>query len=150
MSDIPESMKSGLMTWNNGRGISLVDWTANSGSFSLAVGYSELFWPRFVEFEKYVLLEGFRLEGLRSFERGPGATRCSVEQVMNHFHIADIQHAACADITADKLVVLGSRLREIYAAKLAFEFPGRKFSVEFFQPDDPEELEDYQVTFFQI
>ncbi len=150
MSDIPESMKSELMTWNNGRGIGLMEWTANTGSFSLAVGYSELFWPRFIEFENYVLLEGFGLEGLRSFERAPGATRHSIEQVMNHFHIADIHHEACADITADKLVILGSRLREIYAAKLAFEFPGRKFSVEFIQPDDPEELEDYQLTFSQV
>lgn len=149
MSDLPESMKAALEKWNSGRGISLVDWTANVGNFSLAVGYSELFWPRFVEFEQYVLMEGFGLDGLRSFEQGAGATRRSIEQVMNHFHIADVQHAACADISPDKLVVLGRRLREIYSSKLAYDFPTRKFSVEFFQPDDPEELESYQLTFFQ-
>jgi hypothetical protein len=150
MADIPESMRSELAAWNNGRGISLLDWTANTGSFSLAVGYSELFWPRFVAFEKYVFAEGFGLEGLRSFERNPEATRQSIEQMMNHFHITDIHHAASTDIAADKLVILGSRLREIYAAKLAFEFTDREFSVEFFQPDDPGELQDYQITFFQI
>ncbi|MCR6498975.1 hypothetical protein MUO32_08030 [Shinella sp. CPCC 101442] len=149
MSDLPESMKSDLMEWNNGGGISLADWTANTGNFSLAVGYSELFWPRFVEFEKYVFLEDFGLDGLRSFEQAPGATRRSIEQVMNHLHVADIQHSACTDVTSDKLVILGCRLREIYAVKLAYEFPDRKFSVEFFQPDDPEELEGYQVTFSQ-
>jgi hypothetical protein len=149
MSDVPESMKSELAMWNNGKGISLGHWTANTGNFSLAVGYSELFWPRFVEFEEYVLLEGFGLEGLRSFEQGAGATRRSIEQVMNHFHIADVQHSSCADVSSDKLIILGRRLREIYVAKLAYEFPGRAFSVEFFQPDDPEELDGYQVTFSQ-
>ena len=150
MADIPESMQSELASWNNGRGIGLLDWTANSGNFSLAVGYSELFWPRFVEFEEYVLVEGFNLESLRSFERNSEATRKSVEQVMNHFHIADIHHEACPGIAADKLIFLGNRLREIYTAKLAFQFPHRNFLVEFFQPQEPEELEDYQLTFFQV
>jgi hypothetical protein len=68
---------------------------------------------------------------------------------MNHFHIADIQHSACPDIAADKLIVLGERLREIYTAKLALQFPDRRFGVEFVQPGKPEEFEDYQLSFFQ-
>lgn len=149
MSDLPDSMKPDLMKWNSGAGISLADWTANTGNFSLAVGYSDLFWPRFVKFEEYVFLEGFGLDGLRSFEQTPGATRRSIEQVMNHRHVADVQHAACVDIASDKLIFLGRRLLEIYAAKLAYEFRDRKFTIEFYQPKDPEELEGYQITFFQ-
>lgn len=57
MANIPDSMKSELAAWNDGRGISLRDWTANSGNFSLAVGYSEIFWPRFVAFEKYGVIQ---------------------------------------------------------------------------------------------
>lgn len=68
---------------------------------------------------------------------------------MNHLHIADIQHDACPDISADKLILLGERLREIYAAKLAWQFPDRKFMVEFDQPDNPDEFSDYQLSFFQ-
>ena len=79
MANIPESMKSELASWNHGRGISLTNWTANRGNFSLAVGYSEMFWPRFVEFEKYVLFEGFNMESLRAFERNLEATRQSVD-----------------------------------------------------------------------
>ncbi|CAM5482281.1 hypothetical protein MAUB1S_08092 [Mycolicibacterium aubagnense] len=150
MTDIPESMKPALASWNDGRGISLWDWTANTGNFSLAVGYTEVFWPRFVAFENYVLMEGFHLEGLRSFERNPEATRESIEQVMNHLHIADIQYCGCPDIAADKLIFLGEQLCEIYTAKLAFQFPDRKFAVEFYHPDNPDDLEDYQLSFFQV
>lgn len=149
MSIIPESMKSDLSTWNGGRGISLRDWTACSGNFSLAIGYSDVFWPRFVAFEDYILQEGFSLEGLRSFARNPEATRQSVEWVMNHLHIADIQHSVCPDISADKLIILGERLREIYTAKLAWQFPDRNFVVEFVQPEELEEFADYQLSFFQ-
>jgi len=81
MVDIPESMKSELASWNNGRGIGLLDWTTNSGNFSLAVGYSELFWPRFVEFEEDVLVEGFNPQSLRSFERNPEANRPRIRRL---------------------------------------------------------------------
>ncbi|WP_129418265.1 hypothetical protein [Rhizobium leguminosarum] len=149
MGNIPNSMKSELAAWNDGRGISLRDWTANSGNFSLAVGYSEIFWPRFVAFEKYVLVDGFNIEGLRSFEQNPEATRQSIEWVMNHFHIADIQHSACTDMAGDKLAILGERLREIYMAKLGWQFPDRTFVVEFVQPERADDFPDYQMSFCQ-
>jgi hypothetical protein len=142
-------MRSELAAWNDGRGIGLSDWTANSGNFSLAVGYSEIFWPRFVEFERYVLVEGFHIGGLRSFEQNPEATRQSVERVMNHLHIADMQYAGCPDISADKLIFLGERLREIYSVKLAQQFADRRFVVEFVQPDDRQQFDEYQLSFFQ-
>jgi hypothetical protein len=146
---IPQSIVSELADWNDGAGIDLVDWTANTGSFSLAVGYSEVFWPRFTEFENYVLMESFSLAALRSFESLPQITRQSIERVMNHLHIADIQHGACTDIAADKLIFLGHRLREIYAAKLALDFPDRKFLVEFYCPEQSQDFEDYQLSFFR-
>lgn len=150
MMTIPESMKAELGAWNSGKGIDLVDWTGCTGSFSLAVGYSEIFWPRFVAFEKYVLMEGFSVEGLRSFERNPEATRQSVEWVMNHLHITDLQHDACPDVSSDKLIFLGERLREIYMVKLAFQFPDRQFLVEFSRPEEALEFRDYQLSFFQV
>ncbi|QKK32360.1 hypothetical protein FE844_023430 [Rhizobium indicum] len=149
MTNIPNSMKTELAAWNDGRGISLRDWTANSGNFSLAVGYSEIFWPRFVAFEKYVLVDGFNIEGLRWFEQNPEATRQSIEWVMNHFHIADIQHSACTDMAGDKLAILGERLREIYMAKLGWQFPDRTFVVEFVQPERADDFPDYQMSFCQ-
>ena len=46
--DIPESMRDELAGWNNDAGISLETWIGCSGNFSLAVGYSSVFWPEFV------------------------------------------------------------------------------------------------------
>jgi hypothetical protein len=39
-------------------------------------------------------------------------------------------------------------LKEIYAAKLAMEFPDRRFVVDFYQPPD-QNLGEYQLTFYQ-
>ncbi|MER8479545.1 hypothetical protein [Mesorhizobium sp. M1163] len=146
--DVPASMKAELAAWNNGTGIDLQSWVGCEGRFALAVGYSTVFWPEFVTFERYVLMEGFSEEGLRSFERHPNATRQSVEAVMNHLHIADIHALGIADISRDKLVFLGSVLKEIYEAKLQWRFPDRRFVVEFFDPE-PKDLEDYQLSFWQ-
>ncbi len=149
MNEVPESMKSDLAAWNDGRGIDLLSWTGCMGNFSLAVGYLEVFWPTFVSFEKYILTDGFNLESLRAFERDPMATRQSIEWAMNHLHLADIQHDACEDISPDKLMFLGKRMREIYSAKLAMQFPDRAFSVEFHVPEALEDFEDYVLGFSQ-
>ena len=37
-----------LAEWNNGKGIDLKSWIGCSGNFRLAIGYSAIFWPRFV------------------------------------------------------------------------------------------------------
>ncbi|NLR96459.1 hypothetical protein HGP17_06395 [Rhizobium sp. P38BS-XIX] len=142
-------MKLELGEWNNGRGIDIGSWTGCVGNFSLAVGYSSIFWPSFVAHRQYILVEGFSEEGLRAFESAPASTRRSIEWVMNHLHVADIQHSECADISSDKLILLGKRLVEIFAAKLQWQFPDREFVVEFIKPENPEELMDYQVSFFQ-
>jgi len=146
--DTPESMKAELAAWNNGGGIDLESWVANEGSFSLAVGYASIFWPAFTLFEDYILPSEFSVDVLRDFERGQRG-RQSIEWVMNHLHIADIQHRGCGDISKDKVIVLGNVLKEIYETKLQWQFPDRPCTVEFFVPDDPDDLTEYQVSFWQ-
>lgn len=146
--DTPESMKAELAAWNNGNGIDLESWVGCEGNFSLAVGYASVFWPAFTLFEGYILPDGFSEDALRGFERN-GSSRKSVEWVMNHLHIADIQNGGCTDISKDKLLVLGTVLKEIYEAKLRWQFPDRPCTVEFFIPDDPDDLMEYQVSFWQ-
>ena len=147
--DIPESMKAELLAWNNGKGISLEDWIACEGNFRLAVGYSSIFWPNFVEFEDYIFMEGFSEESLREFESEQRTTLESIEEVMNHLHIEDIQHDECKDSTKDKLIVLGNTLKEIYQVKLNLQFPHKPCTVEFYQPEDSEELWEYRISFWQ-
>jgi hypothetical protein len=143
-----DSLIPEMRDWNNGAGIDVNAWVGCTGNFCLAVGYSTVFWPRLVEFEGYVLHEGFSVDSLRGFEQSCGSDRQQVEAVMNHRHIADIQYYGCEDITRERIVYLGRILREIYSAKLAWQFPERRFEVVF-NEDGVEHLTNYEVTFFQ-
>jgi hypothetical protein len=99
--ELPESIKKELAQWNNGAGIDLESWIGCEGRFALAVGYSAIFWPEFVEFDGYVLRKGFAESALRGFEKHKGSTRKGVERVMNRLHIADIQYVGCEDMSED-------------------------------------------------
>jgi hypothetical protein len=138
-----------LAAWNDGDGIDLKSWIGFAGNFSLAVGYTTVFWPEFVLFEGYILRAGFPESSLRGFERQPGSTRQSVEWVMNHLHTADIQLYGCEDASKDKIILLGKTLTEIYRAKLQWQFPDRPCTVEFHIPEDEDDLIQYQLAFWQ-
>ncbi len=145
----PDSMKAELSAWNNGAGIELESWVNCQGNFSLAVGYATVFWPEFVEFEGYILRKGFSETSLRGFEHQQGNNRKGVEWLMNHLHIADVQYYGCKDASKDKFLLLGNVLKEIYQAKLQWQFPNNPCSVEFHIPDDPQDLMEYQISFWQ-
>lgn len=147
--EIPESMTEELGRWNNGAGIDLKSWTSCMGSFSLAVGYTTLFWPEFVEHDGYILRAGFSDSSLRGFESQTKGSRKSVEWVMNHLHIVDIHVGETEDRTEDKVVLLGRTLKAIYEAKLAMEFPHSPCIVEFYEPERGGDLDDYQLSFWQ-
>lgn len=146
---IPESMRCELQSWNGGEGINLESWVGCEGNYSLAIGYLEIFWPEFLEFEGYVLRKNFSEESLRSFELSLGGNRSAVEAVMNHLHISSLHYYGCADLTKDKVVILGQSLSEIYASKLKWQFPSRDFKIEFYTPENEDNLEEYQITFWQ-
>lgn len=148
-SGIPESMEAELAAWNNGKGIDLESWVGCSGNFRLAVGYTAIFWPGFVEFEGYILREGFSIESLRGFESQDGATPKNTEWLMNHLHLDSIQYASCDDLSRDKILLLGNALKDIYQAKLSWQFPERPCTVEFSVPEDEDDLAAYQVSFWQ-
>lgn len=134
--ETPESMVADLAAWNNGDGIDLESWINSVGNFGLAVGYLTVFCPQFVEFEGYILREGFSESSLRGFEKSCSGDRKAVEAVMNHLHIADIQHYGCEDLSEDKVVLLGSKLKEIYESRLQWQFPN-------------DDIEAYEITFWQ-
>jgi len=138
-----------LPDWNNGKGIDVESWIGCSGNFQLSVGYSTLFWPRFVEFEGYVLREGFSIESLRGFQEQSSSSRRSSESVMNHLHIAAIHYHDLSHCTAEHALYLGRVLREIYEAKLAWQFPDRQFEVVF-DESEREDVMAYEITFHQI
>jgi hypothetical protein len=151
--NIPESMKTELQSWNNGSGIDLEAWVGCSGNFALAVGYTTIFCPEFVVFEDYLLagntVSKELIKSVRGFEQQKDSTPMSVEWVINHLHLADIQHRDCADLTSDKLIFLGNALKTTYESRLHFLFPDRPCVVKFYQPDDPQLLDDYEISFWQ-
>ncbi len=147
--DTPESMKADLAAWNNGQGIDLESWIGCAGNFGLAVGYLSVFCPEFVEFEDYILRNCSFENSLRDFEKSCAGDKKAIEAVMNHLHIADIQHYGCEDLSKDKVVLLGRKLKEIYEARLQWQFPNKPCVVSFYEPDDENDLLAYEITFWQ-
>ena len=147
--ETPESMKSELAACNNGAGIEIESWIGCEGNFSLAVGYVSVFWPEFILFDGYILRNGFSEASLQGFAQRQGTNRRSVEWLMNHLHIADIQYYGCKDASKDKLLLLGNVLKEIYEAKLLWQFPDNPCRVEFYIPEDEDDLMEYQLSFWQ-
>ncbi len=145
----PASMVSELSAWNNGRGVSLETWTECIGNFKLAVGYATIFWPKFVLFEDYIFRENFSVDSLRGFEKQNNGNKQCTEWVINHLHLDGIHHHGCEDISEDKLIFLGKTLKEVWEAKLLWQFPDRPCTVEFYQPEDKKNLVEYQISFWQ-
>jgi hypothetical protein len=145
--DIPNSMQAELGRWNNGSGIDLRSWISCVGNLDLAVGYTTIFWPTFEVVGDYLLVEGCSKDSLEGFEKQTNSTPKGVEWVLNHLHIVDIHCEVGA--TIEHCLKLGVTLQEIYSAKLAWQFPDRPCEVEFYIPDDQDDLVQYQISFWQ-
>ena len=142
-------MKAELGQWNNGNGITLDQWVGCIGNLNLAIGYSTIFWPKFEAVGKYILTEGWKPEAIRGCEVRQDMNYKNVEWVLNHFHLCDLHAHNKIEVTADQLLHLGNTLKEIYTVKLRHEFPERPCVVEFFIPTDPDDLVEYQISFWQ-
>lgn len=145
----PKSMTDELGAWNNGAGIPLETWTGNEGNYKLTVGYAALLWPRFEAVDKYILVEGVSKENIEGLENQVGSTPKGVEWVLNHWHLADLHYHDDDNLSADKLLFIGNIVKEMWEAKLQTQFPDRPCTVEFRIPEDPEELWEYQISFWQ-
>jgi len=149
VQEAPALLIPELPTWNNGAGIDAESWIGCVGNYELATGYSLIFWPRFVEFDRYVLREAcFSEENVRDWERATNNDRRAIEAVINHVHLLDIHCDSPAEPTEAQLRYLGRVLRETHEAKLKQDYPARSFEVVFI--DEPDlDLVDYEVTFWQ-
>ena len=145
----PDDMDTELQAWNNGTGVSLETWIACEGNLKLAVGYTTVFWPRFKVLEDYIVREHVTLDNVRAFEKRCRGPKSGVEAVLNHLHIADVHACGEPQLTADRIRFLMPILKEIYEAKLAWQFPMRPCVVSLNYPEDKQSLVDYQITFWQ-
>jgi hypothetical protein len=132
--------------WNGGSGISVADWIGCVGSVEHAIGYGELFWPEFAELDGCVFFAGVTEDGYQGFMQQTGGDKRAVEAVLNHRHVLDLFPGAAS--SREQVVYLGRLLQEMWAAKLARDFPTRRFVVSF--PEDGcAGLLDYEVSFYQ-
>ncbi|MDF2994508.1 MAG: hypothetical protein K0R27_145 [Xanthobacteraceae bacterium] len=137
-----------IREWNQGRGIGPDGWIGCVGTYELAIGYSLIFWPEFVEFEGYAFRSGFSESSLRGFEQQTGGDKVAVEAVMNHIHMVDV-HVNVSEYNIEQLRYLVRTLKSIYEVKLRSDFPNRRFVVAF---NDKPTLDpiDYELTFWQV
>ena len=147
LSDVPMAdLVPETRDWNGGRGISVADWIECVGSVEHAIGYGELFWPEFVELDGCVFFAGVTEGNYKAFLEQTGGDKRAVEAVLNHRHLLDL--FVDSQPTREQVVYLGRLLREMWAAKLARDFPARRFVVRF-----PEagrvDLLDYEVSLYQ-
>jgi len=141
-----------LQGWetHNNRPFTPGDWIGCIGNFEHAIGYLWLFWPTFVLHDDMLLGEGFSRDVLKGFLAQENGNKSAVEAVMNHIHLSPLFVNSENPPTAAQIQWLGERLQQMWLSKLTLEFPGLHIKVEFYAPEDPEDLEQYQVTAFQV
>lgn len=137
-----------IAEWNNGQGVSIDCWLESRGDFKLAIGFSRLFWPAFLEHDGCVFLGDGSLEYYEQWMKKFEGDRSKVEGMMNHRHMLDLFHHDSDSATAEQLDYLGNVLREAWEAKLARDFPVRKFTVTF-DRGSADDVLGYIVTFWQ-
>jgi len=142
-----EKLIPDLQNWNGGKGTDIGSWIRFAGDFQKAIGYSTIFWPRFVEYEGYILREGFSESALKRFRKECACKR-TVEAAMNTLRIADLHYDGCHDATPERLSYIGNILKEIYACKLSLTFPVRKIEVVFDEAHS-DDLASCRLTFYE-
>ena len=149
-----EKLIPDLRTWRdlNREEFSISDWTSIEGNIKLAIGYSCLFWPDFIEYDDCVFLKDtFSVENFKDWTKTEYVVHfAQIESVINHIHILDLFASEKHDeITCEQIKYLGNKIREIYEVKLISNFPDKKFEVLFNGDEHLEDLLDYEITFFQ-
>ena len=135
-----------LARWNNGEGISPDTWIFIEGRADHGLGFCALVWPELVEFEDYVLRAPLDVERLRGWERVGGITRQQIEIAMNAYLLDVVfpQDETESVLKEAQCVHLANIMADMLGAKLAREFPERRFSAFAMSGDD------FGVTFHQL
>jgi hypothetical protein len=98
---------------------------------------------------KEVFREGVTESHVSGWMASTGNDTKAVEATINHLHVVDIQAGGSCEVASEIQVrFLGETLRAAWAAKLAIDYPDRKFVVELLE-GTPTNLGEYQVQFYQ-
>lgn len=137
-----------LKHWNNGKGIEPDDWIGCIGEIEHAIGFSTIFWPKFVLFNDCIFIEDMNEETFSKWYRHCKNDYKALECTVNHRHVADL-FATGKNTTREQLKFIGNILKEMWEAKLIREYPNRKIIVDFIEQNDDDDLLGYILTVYQ-
>ncbi|MDJ1014987.1 MAG: hypothetical protein QNJ35_00635 [Paracoccaceae bacterium] len=133
---VPFELAEELGRWNEGKGITIQEWTDAEGNFDLFFGYSTILWPRFELVNDCILTEGWTEKKLNALISGSYlADSRTIERELNQRNILYFHQMQTERATIEHMLHLGETLKETYTAKLNLDFPDRPCTVEFFVPD---------------
>ena len=128
----------------NDNDFSLWDYLFGSANIEIAIAFTKLFWPDFVEHEGGIFLsEAFDSQIYEQWKIELGNDVAAIEQVMNHQHIDDILPGA-ENASTDNLLYLGQALAQMWESRLKSLYPQRRFQVKCDRDEHT-----VAVTFFQ-
>ena len=124
-------------------------WIMSMGTFKALIGYAELLWPDFIEFDGCVFRGEVDAANYQAWMEQLRGDQSAVERACNHVDLIYLIQNQAETATDVQLTYLGRLLQDMWQAKLAREFPARRFAVELH--DDPSNPDDAPlVTFSQI
>lgn len=132
--------------WNDGNGISPEAWIFIEGRADHALGFCAFLWPEFVQFEDYVLRAPLDVQRLRGWERAGDLSRKQIETAMNAYLLDGVfpQDEAEEALKEAQCERLATMMADMLSAKLARDFPQRRFSAFAMSG------EDFGVSFHQL
>jgi hypothetical protein len=135
-----------LRQWSDGKGITIDGYAFTIGRFDHAIGYAHLFWPAFHEHDGCVFRRPVNIGHYEEWLSHFAGDRSRVEAMMNHEDLAYLFLSDGYEPTASVIAHLANVMRDMWAAKLKLEYPGRDFQVVTSCLD---RVVDAQLTFFE-
>lgn len=127
---------------------SLWDYLFGVANIEIALAFTKLFWPDFVEHEEGIFLaEVFNPEIYDRWKETLGNNPRAIEQAMNHIHIDDLLPGS-ENMDRENLFYLGKKLADMWSSRLEKLYPERIFKVSCQRDDDIDET--VVVTFYQL
>jgi hypothetical protein len=122
---------SDFQQWKKANGDDFSIWNYLSGvtTVEMALAFTTLFWPDFVEHDCGIFLaEAFNQELYEQWKAELGNDIAAIERVMNHQHIDDLLPGA-EGVGIDNLFYLGQVIQQMWKNRLKSGYPDRSFQV---------------------
>lgn len=144
--DQPRDLLPELRLWADHKPITVEAWVAQVARSDEAMGFCAVLWPAFVTVGDMVLRAPFDYQRLAGWDRADHA-REEIERALNRFSLTDYFHSGAEPqaIARDRRLALARTMADMLKAKLAQDFPERRFSAVL-----EHDGQDVGVTFFQV